>query len=192
MSSSEVIALVLGVPSMLLSLVAIASVIYNGAVRTTRVEITANLARDNLVTVGGLVRAMQVDLARLTVRTDVMWGFQIRRGAAESVEKGLADMNSPLKFKPEALRVLDPISDDLIVWGNLHRNLSQADFLLGLEADFGNEMLTRFCIPLKASNGACLLAAMQIALGVDRLNLHLDSSDYDRLLSEPMMSKGVA
>ena len=35
-----------------------------------------------------------------------MWGFQIRRGAAESVKKGLADMNSPLKFKPEALRVL--------------------------------------------------------------------------------------
>ena len=37
MTSSEVIALVLGVPSMLLSLVAIATVIYNGAVRTTRV-----------------------------------------------------------------------------------------------------------------------------------------------------------
>ena len=60
------------------------------------------------------------------------------------------------------------------MWATCHRRYDQADFLLGLEADFGNEMLTRFCIPLKASNGACLLAAMQIALGVDGLNLHLD------------------
>lgn len=123
--------------SLVISVMTIATVLYNSATR----------------------------MAKLEVKVDTMWAFQMRRGAAEAVTNDIATMNSPLSFHADALAALAPMKERLTMFAQEHAGVPEVDFFMLLERAFGDELVWRFCIPMKASQGACLLAAMQVATG---------------------------
>ena len=102
--------------------------------------------------------------AKLEVKVDTMWAFQMRRGAAEAITHGIGKMNSPLLFNPDVLAALDPMKERLSVFAQENAGVAEVDFFMLLEHAFGDELVTRFCIPFGVSQGACLLAAMQVAI----------------------------
>ncbi len=171
---------ILALVSLFISVLTIATVIYNAATRLARIEQTATECSTRLRTAEGLLDTARGDIVRLTVKVDTMWAFQMRRAVSEAVSKGIADMNSPLTFHTDILHHLDPIAPELRDWGDKHKHLNQGDFLVGLEAYFGADLLTRFSIPLGVSHGACLLAAMQKALNVPQLDLTIYDPDIER------------
>ena len=170
--------LILAIAAIITSVAGIGGVIFVAGQRVSRQESD----RERLLSCEGRTEELRNAVSALEVKMAIMWGFQLRRGAAESLEKGIADMNSPLRFHADVLRRLDPIRPALREYGKRNAALPPGDFLLGLEATFGDELLTSFCIPFKASHGACLLAAMQVALDVPEINLDFIVSDYVRPL----------
>ena len=57
------------------------------------------------------------------------------------------------------------MKERLSLFAQEHTGIPEVDFFMLLERAFGDELVWRFCIPMKASQGACLLAAMQVATG---------------------------
>ena len=104
-------------------------------------------------------------LAKIEVKVETLWAFQMRRGAAEAVTSNMATLNSPLDFNPDVLAALDPMKERLRIFAQEHQGVTEIDFFMLLERAFGDELVKRFCIPLKVNQGACLLASMQVALG---------------------------
>jgi len=103
-------------------------------------------------------------LGAVEVKVDTMWAFQIRRGMVEVVERGAGTMSSPLTFSKEALEALDPLKHALILfYKGLPKGKSDADVLLEIEAQFGEQLLEKVCLPCRLSHGACLLLAYAVA-----------------------------
>lgn len=128
---------IMAASALIISIMTIATVLYNSATR----------------------------MAKLEVKVDTMWAFQMRRGAAEAVTNSIATINSPLNFHADALAALSPMKERLSLFAQEHTGIPEVDFFMLLERAFGDELVWRFCIPMKASQGACLLAAMQVATG---------------------------
>jgi hypothetical protein len=103
--------------------------------------------------------------AQLKLKVDTMWAFQMRRAVSEAVEGGLATLNSPLSFTMPALETLAPIADRLRALANRYPMASQLELAFLIEEHYGDELLERFCIPLRTSHGACVLAALEVAKG---------------------------
>lgn len=113
-------------------------------------------------------------VAKLELKVDTMWSFQMKRAVSETISSGVATMNSPLCFTDTAMAYLDPIKDDLVkMWKKRDNKHSDADMLLEIERRFGDELLTSVCIPRGVSHGACLLLALAIAKGGDSIELTL-------------------
>ena len=71
---------IMAASALIISIMTIATVLYNSATR----------------------------MAKLEVKVDTMWAFQMRRGAAEAVTNSIATINSPLNFHADALAALHP------------------------------------------------------------------------------------
>lgn len=123
--------------------------------------------------------------ATITVKVDTMWAFQMRRAVSEAVSSGLATLNSPLTFTSRALDTLAPIRDKLIAFGKEHKGEDQLSLTYQIEAFFGDELLKDFCLPLKTSHGACILAALQIAKGAP---VEITFDPYTDMPSLPLIS----
>lgn len=102
-----------------------------------------------------------VKLATLQVKVDTMWEFTLRRGKSEAIRDGLAVMNSPIKPKPEALGLMEPIADDLRAISAKAGAVSDADLAALIEHHLGDKMLHKVCIPNKMALGACLFLAIE-------------------------------
>ena len=116
----------------------------------------------SIMTIATVIYSSATRTAKLEVKVDTMWAFQMRRAVSEAVSSDLADLNSPLAFHPDTLRVLDPLRDRLQTFVREHRSLKTLDLLFALEQQFGADLLVDFCIPLGTYQGACLLAALQV------------------------------
>ena len=103
-------------------------------------------------------------LAKIEVKVETLWAFQMRRGAAEAVTNNMATLNSPLNFRADVLATLNPMKERLQLFAREHQGVTEVEFFMLLERAFGDELVKRFCIPLKVNQGACLLASMQVAL----------------------------
>ncbi len=112
-----------------------------------------------------------VKLAKLEVKVDTMWDFQMRRAFSEAVKTGVATMNSPLHFDQEVRENLAPIRDELQQFWKTHHTVPMLDFIIMLETKFGDQLLKEICIPRGLSHGACLLVALAVARGVDTIDL---------------------
>jgi hypothetical protein len=118
------------------------------------------------------VATIEARIAGIDVKVDTMWAFQMRRALSEAVSSGLASVNSPIVFTPEAIASLDPIRDELLAfWKTVPEGTSDAAALLLIEARFGEDLLRLVCIPCGLSHGACLLLAMTIAKGSSQISL---------------------
>lgn len=136
METSSVIAIVAAVAATITSFVALGTVIYFAGVKVSKLE----------------------------VKVETLWEFQIRRGMAEAVHKGVAEMNSPLTFNEEVQKYLEPLKDQLITfWDVKGKSLPPTEALLELEREFGDALLRDVCIPGGLSHGACLLLAYSVA-----------------------------
>jgi hypothetical protein len=119
-----------------------------------------------------LVVRASMRLARVEVKVDTMWAFQMRRAMSEAVTSGIGSLNSPIKFREEAVAALEPIRSDLVdFWARLPPRVRDAEAALLIEGRFGDEILQRICIPFKLSHGACLLLALAVAKQSNDLSL---------------------
>ena len=122
----------------------------------------------------GFIWKFSTDIAKLSVKVDVMWAFQMRRAVSESIEKGAATFNSPLTFSEDSKRRLEPIKASLIeFWANKGNKLCDGAVLLEIERLFGDDLLERVGVPCRLTHGACLLLALAVAKQSDSLELNL-------------------
>lgn len=111
-------------------------------------------------------------IAKIELKVDTMWSFQMRRAMSEVVEKNLGVMESPLVFNSHVIKELDPMKEALQT--AYHRRwvgLTDAEMLLEIERDFGDQLIHRVCIPHNLSHGACLLLALTIAKGINSVDM---------------------
>lgn len=170
-----------------LNIITILGIVFVGATRLANIEMRGEGNKERLGLMEGRLTNVCNESARNTVKVEAVWGMLMRRAVAEAVNEGLADMNSPLAFKPKAIEALLPLKERLTDWAQRRKHLNQRDFLLALESDFGDALLTSFCIPLRVEYGSCLLAAMQVALNVPRLDLDLALPESERMLFDPAL-----
>ncbi len=103
-------------------------------------------------------------LARMELKTDTIWEFQIRRAMSEVVQNKIGTMNSPIVIKEEVKEWIGEIKYKLRdFYRKLGRNMTDKDLLLEIERNFGDELLSKVCIPHELSQGACLLIALEVA-----------------------------
>ena len=115
--------------------------------------------------IGFLVK-LSARLGALEVKVETMWQFQIRRAFAEVVSSGVATVNSPLTFDPEALKLLDPIKLKLREFGRkLGPEIPVTVALMEIEREFGDALVRDVCIPRQLTHGTCLLMALAVARG---------------------------
>ena len=119
----------------------------------------------SVITVATVVYSSATRIAKIELKVETMWAFQMRRGAAEAINQGLATMESPLCFYATVLALLDPIKDQLRTLAAENPFDSNLDLLFKIERAFGVDLLVDFCLPMRASTGACTLAALQVATG---------------------------
>jgi len=111
----------------------------------------------------------------LELKVDTMWGFQMRRSMTEVVTSGVGTLNSPLLIRDEVMQSLNPIKQRLMDWYDGYEGRgSDASVLLGIEQAFGNELMSRVCLPCKLSYGACLIIALAVAKQTNEINLHVE------------------
>jgi hypothetical protein len=112
-------------------------------------------------------------LAELNVKVTTMWDFQMRRAMSEVVNSGVGKMNSPITFKPEVIKQLDPIKPQLIIFGEKVKDLNDIEATLRIEKEFGKQLVDLVCIPFGLTHGACLIAALMVARQQNEIEITL-------------------
>lgn len=106
----------------------------------------------------------RVRFARLEVRVGIIWKSLMRRAVSESVQKGIASLNSPVTIRDEAKKWMDKMRPELqAFYRRLGRNLTPDELAMEIERRFGDEILREVCIPNGLSEHACLLIAREVA-----------------------------
>lgn len=117
--------------------------------------------------IGGLLISfirLVARFARMELKIDTVWDFQMRRAQSEAVNKGVATMNSPVMVSDEAKQWMAPIIGPIReFYVHLGRRMSDRDLYLEIERRFGDQILREVCIPHGLDQGACLLIAVQAA-----------------------------
>ena len=127
----------------------------------------------SLLSIVAVIYLAAVKLARIELKVDTMWEFQLRRAFSEAVSAGIATSNSPLQFTQDALAKLAPIKEELHDFWRSHKRMNDADVTLAIERHFGDLLLTQICVPCRLSHAACLLVALAVARGTDTVDLTL-------------------
>ncbi len=109
-------------------------------------------------------------LAKIEVKVDTLWEnqqtaweFQLRRGAIESVNRNIGEMNSPLVFDVNMLCHFDKIKNDLIALRKLLEPVNDVQLSLNIERKFGPEIIEQVCKPFGLVHASCLLMAVCVA-----------------------------
>jgi hypothetical protein len=107
---------------------------------------------------------MRERFAKIEVKVDTMWDFQMRRGSVEAIAKGIVKANSPLQLVPEVYsQWFKSMESDLWALYSQSSQLSYANLLLKIERVFGDRLVREVCIPRGIQEGACLIAAAAVA-----------------------------
>lgn len=114
-----------------------------------------------------LLFQMSTKYAKLELKVDTMWEFLMRRGKAEAVRSGMAQLNSPIVFNAESMTWMDPFKPELqrFYAAFLKENPKPTDMQLSFEIEktFGDRILKEICIPKGIMLGACLQLAIAVA-----------------------------
>ena len=111
-----------------------------------------------------LTQAHEMWMRAIEVKVNTMWDFQLRRGEAESLLRGLALRQSPLIVTSEARAWVADIADGLRSFYRTewHR-LPERDVVIEIERRYGQILLEQVCIPHQIWQGACLIIALAVA-----------------------------
>ena len=113
-------------------------------------------------------------LAKMEVKVDTLWAFQMRRGVAEALQTQLATMDSPMIFHEKAIKALEPLRDSLVEFAASRKNEPPLDLAIDIERQFGSELLMQFCIPLGARSGHVLIGGLTRG---NRKNVEVSQND---------------
>ncbi len=130
------------------------------AVRTARNELGIEIAKLTL----------RVD--DLSLKTETMWLYQLRRGVSEGIEKGLLVKNSPTKITDKAKALyaaLAPALQDFYQRSGVM--MTDAEMGLAIERMYGQKIVDEICIPNGLKAASCLVIAVAIAKGQDLVEI---------------------
>ena len=106
--------------------------------------------------------------ARLEVKVDTMWDFQLRRAESEAVKLGIGRRNSPLKINEDTKKWFEPLEKKLkSFYQSQGCKLNNRDLAIAIEKNFGDEIASVVCIPKGLTDGSCLLIAIAVAKNKD-------------------------
>lgn len=116
--------------------------------------------------------SMRERFAKLEVKVDTMWDFQLRRAEVEAINKGMASRNSPLLINPEAMKIFNGMTEELrSFYDGFGRKLTDAELALEIEKHFGARIAMEVCLPYKMTNGECLVIAVAVAKGENKVQV---------------------
>jgi hypothetical protein len=102
--------------------------------------------------------------AKLEVKVDTMWKFQLRRARLEAKYTGAIKENSPMIVTEKARAAYAGLLPDLKHFYKTagRQAASDEDLALALERAFGERLVREVCPALGFSEGACLVVAVQL------------------------------
>lgn len=122
-----------------------------------------------LVAAGGLIAFIinfRERFARLELKVETLWSFQMRRAMIEGIDKNVASLNSPLTIDEK--RALEWFNPEMIknlrdFYNKLPKPITDNQLALEIEKSFGKELVLQVSIPYKLEQGSCLLMAVAIS-----------------------------
>ncbi len=134
------------------------SIIYVFAVKFARLE--------TLIADVEKLEALHGDVREISVKTDTLWDFQLRRGAVEAKRRGFGEQNSPLVLNKTARVLMRSMEADLrSYYATLDPSMHIRELSACIERVFGDRLVREICIPADIDQGACLLMAVAAATG---------------------------
>lgn len=132
-----------------------------------QIEFNSNTILSIITLTGGFIGYVYlagVKLARIEVKVDTMWLYQLRRGLSEVQIKNLGEFNSPLHIGPDAEKYIRPLVPDLQAYYKKidGERLSVIDLAVKLEQQFGNRIASEVCIKAGIHDAACLIMAISV------------------------------
>lgn len=111
-------------------------------------------------------------LAKLEVKVDTMWQFQLRRATARLVTSGEGTLNSPIKLNVDVKQLLGSLATDIRnYYIGLGKQMSDLQLSLLIENKFGKRIVKEFCIPKNLDQGECLIYAVAAAKDTDTVDI---------------------
>jgi len=112
------------------------------------------------ITLAGLL-ALASRFAKLELKVDTMWEFQLRRGIVEGKLADILQQNSPIRLDHKLLAALEPMKEELqAFYTNGASKMSEIEEAVEIERRFGAQIVKQICLPLAVSHGVCVVAAM--------------------------------
>lgn len=111
-----------------------------------------------------LTQAHESWMKAMEVKINTMWDFQLRRGEAEAIARGVALRQSPLAISPEARTWIASLAQDLQrLYHTFDPSISDNALALAIEEHYGDALVETVCIPHGLTAGACLIIALAVA-----------------------------
>ena len=103
--------------------------------------------------------------AKLEVKVDTMWDFQMRRAESETIIKGIGQRNSPIRItNPSVFEWFKGLEEELQkFYLEKGKFLTDRELSLEIERRFGARISAEICVPQQLTEGACLIVAMALA-----------------------------
>jgi hypothetical protein len=110
--------------------------------------------------IGGLIWRMAI----MHMRVTLIWDFLMRRALAETLGKGLAVENSPLRVVDQNVReaYAELIGPLRLFNQKIGHRLSERELFMEIERRFGEEMSRTVCPALGLSAGGCITIAVAL------------------------------
>lgn len=109
------------------------------------------------------VEGLKEDARELAEGFKTLSEFLFRRGTAEAVIKGRANMNSPIKISEESRALYKDLAPDLRKLAQANAEASDAQLALLIEKKWGEFIMKYICIPNQMTQGQCLFIAVEVA-----------------------------
>lgn len=151
------------------------------------------LALPGMMSLLGLVYFAGVKIAKIEVKVDTMWSFQLRRGIIETEQMGLGKSRSPLKLNEVAYQLMEPLTPALKSFYEEigGETLGLVDLAVAIEQKFGQTLVEKVCRVANVSQGSCLVLAIGMLRPIG-LAIVREASRIGRDESEGMDSMSVA
>lgn len=126
----------------------------------------------SIISILSVIYLVGVKIAKIEVKVDTMWQFQIRRAFVEAIDKDIGRVGSSLKLLSEHIERLEPFREELQNrWAKDWHKKKSLEVVLDIEREFGDRLFHHVCIPCGLAHGACLILALGVCQDKDVVDL---------------------